>query len=202
MNRNSANDPKVRKELGVGGGPEEESRRMEWLVQDYAEGAQRLTDMGYNGFVFDVEMPQVKECVLPEGTEERIQALMDSGNINRAGTLYKCGTTVINSHELLEAHRRMEVKKVTNKEEKEKENAVGEKAKEMSDIESALYHWEEWREKDKPVTRQNKPKLSKAAAVAIVKILLPRIDPNEDLAGYKNMGACVDWLANLARGTD
>ena len=42
---------------------------MEWLVQDYAEGAQRLTDMGYNGFVFDVEMPRVKECVLPEGTE-------------------------------------------------------------------------------------------------------------------------------------
>ena len=141
---------------------------MEWLVQDYAEGSQRLTDMGYNGFVFDVEMPRVKECVLPEGTEERIQALMDSGNINRAGTLYKCGTTVINGYELLEAQRRMEVKKVTDKEEKEKENAVSEKTKEMSDIESALYHWEEWREKDKPVTRQNKPKLSKAAAVAIV----------------------------------
>merc|ERR1711957_930717 len=95
MNRNAVNDPKVRKELGVGGAPEEESRRMEWLVQDYAEGAQRLTDMGYNGFVFDVEMPRAKECVLPEGTEERIQALMDSGNINRAGTLYKSGTTVI-----------------------------------------------------------------------------------------------------------
>ena len=202
MTRNSVNDPKVSKELGVGGGPEEESRRMEWLVQDYAEGAQRLTDMGYNGFVFDVEMPRVKECVLPEGTEERIQALMDSGNINRAGTLYKCGNTVINSHELLEAHRRMEVKKVTDKEENEKENAVSEKTKAMSDIESALYHWEEWREKGKPVTRQNKPKLSKAAAVAIVKILLPRIDPNEDLAGYKNMGTCVDWLVNLARGTD
>ena len=43
---------------------------------------------------------------------------------------------------------------MTDKEKKEKENAVGEKAKEMSDIESALYHWEEWREKDKPVTRK------------------------------------------------
>ena len=51
-------------------------------------------------------------------------------------------------------------------------------------------------------SKKPEPKLSKAAAVAIVKIILPRIDPNEDLAGYKNMGTCVDWLANLARGTD
>lgn len=54
---------------------------------------------------------------------------------------------------------------------------------------------------DKPVTRQYKPKLSKMVAVAIVKILLPMINPIENLAGYKIMGTCVNWLANVAGGT-
>lgn len=65
---------------------------------------------------------------------------MNSGNTNRTGTLYIYGTTINNEYELLEAHRRMEVNKITDKEEKEKENAMGKKAKEMSDVESALYH--------------------------------------------------------------
>jgi len=51
---NAASDPKVRHELGEGGAPMEQLVRMEQLVKDYNESAQRLTDMGFNGEVLDL----------------------------------------------------------------------------------------------------------------------------------------------------
>ena len=43
--------------------------------------------------------------------------------------------------------------------------------------------------------------LSKAEAVAIVNVLLPKVDPTKKVSEYKTMGKCVDWLMSLAGGT-
>ena len=45
------------------------------------------------------------------------------------------------------------------------------------------------------------PKLDKEASVAIVKVLLPRIDPGEKGKDYKTMVACEKWLGDLSGGT-
>ena len=50
-------------------------------------------------------------------------------------------------------------------------------------------------------TRIGYPKLSKEASVAIVKVLLPGINPWAKSNDYKTMGACVKWLQELAGGT-
>ena len=36
--------------------------------------------------------------------------------------------------------------------------------------------------------------MSKIEAVAIVKLLIPRIDKEKKLSSYKNRGPCIDWL--------
>ena len=45
------------------------------------------------------------------------------------------------------------------------------------------------------------PKLGKVASVAIVKVLLPVIDPNEKNKDYNTMKACEKRLGSLAGGT-
>ncbi len=52
---NVALDPKVGHELGEGGAPEEQLVRIEQLVKDYNDSAQRLTDLGFNGKVLDLK---------------------------------------------------------------------------------------------------------------------------------------------------
>ena len=69
MLENALNDPKVRWEMGDGGAPEEASRRMELLLKDYQEGARRLTQMGFNGDVLDLEPPRVEEAEYLDGDE-------------------------------------------------------------------------------------------------------------------------------------
>ena len=50
-------------------------------------------------------------------------------------------------------------------------------------------------------TNTGNPKLGKEAAVAIVKVLLPGIDPGAKGKDYKTMVACEKWLGDLAGGT-
>ena len=40
-----------------------------------------------------------------------------------------------------------------------------------------------------------------ADAVAIVNVLLPKVDPTKKVSEYKTMGKCVNWLMSLAGGT-
>ena len=108
----------------------------------------------------------------------------------------------VNLYELMEAHWRMEAKKMTNNEEIKKEGTMCKKAKETADTKSALFYWDDWIKRKKSVTRKNKPNLPKAVAVTITKILLPGIAPNEKAANYKNRVPYFDWLAKLAGGTD
>ena len=88
MSRNALNDPKVRWELGEGGAPEEATERLNLLMKDYKEGAERLTRMGFNGEVLDLEPSRVQEKVIPEGEEAQIKALIKNKSTNSAGGTY------------------------------------------------------------------------------------------------------------------
>ena len=50
-------------------------------------------------------------------------------------------------------------------------------------------------------TNTGNPKLGKEAAVAIVKVSLPGIDPAEKFKAYKTMVSCKKCLGDLAGGT-
>ena len=46
-------------------------------MKDYKEGAKRLTGMGFNGEVFNLELPKVQPCEIPEGNEVKIQVIIN-----------------------------------------------------------------------------------------------------------------------------
>ena len=50
-------------------------------------------------------------------------------------------------------------------------------------------------------TNTGNPKLGKEASVAIVKVLIPGIDPGEKVKDYNTTVACDKWLGDLAGGT-
>ena len=65
-----------------------------------------------------------------------------------------------------------------------------------------MHYWA-WVNSVRPVhSDTGHPVLKKTAAVAIVRILLQECDPTAKAAGYKNMGPCIEWLGNLAAGTN
>ena len=76
MNREALNDPKVRRELGEGGASEEEGQRLQMLEDEYKKGAEKLSSLGYNGKVFDIELPRAKKRVFTTDEEKQIEALM------------------------------------------------------------------------------------------------------------------------------
>ena len=54
----------------------------------------------------------------------------------------------------------------------------------------------------RPLDKDGNPKLSKQDAIAIVRVLLPRIVPKEKISDYGGMSKCVKWLGSVAgRGT-
>ena len=67
--------------------------------------------MGYNGDIFDIELPRIKKRVFTDDEESKIKALMVKGVINRSGALCHIGECIINGGLVLEAHRRLEEKK-------------------------------------------------------------------------------------------
>ena len=79
-----------------------------FIIEGLQEGAKRLTEIGSNGEVLNLELPRVQPREIPEGDEVKIQAIIKNKAINRAGGLCKVGFHVVNAHVLLEANRRIE----------------------------------------------------------------------------------------------
>jgi hypothetical protein len=87
MMGNATKDPKVRNEMGEGVAPADATNHLDLLHADYRKLAERLTKMGFNGAMFDIELPVISKDVIPEGNEANIQHIIDNRLINKAGGL-------------------------------------------------------------------------------------------------------------------
>ena len=82
MNRHALKDPKVRYELGEGGAPEEDGKRLALLEEAYKEGAAGLERLGLKGIdAFDVELPRATDIKFGEKDEKKIDEMMKDGNM-------------------------------------------------------------------------------------------------------------------------
>jgi hypothetical protein len=185
-------------EAGIGGAPEEATKRIDLLLKDYQEGAKRLTELGFNGSVLDLEPPKAEERAIPQGDEAKIEAIIKNKALNKSGSLFKIGEQIANSQNVLEAARRVREKAEKSKVEKE---YVMQEKKDNANM-HAILHYAKWVRDGKQSTPDGQPKLCKEGALAIVFVLLPRCSPNEKKSDYKTMKKCNQWLGSLAsRGT-
>ena len=192
MNRNALNDPKVRYELGEGGAPEDEGRRLALLEEAYKEGAAGLQRLGFNGIdVFDIELPRADDVKFGEKDEKKIDEMMKDGRMT-AGKFMGAGLTIVNTDMMMEARKRRLAQIETEKEEKTRT----EKEDGLNMLDYAVYNYNKWKV-DKPLDKHDKIKLSKMGAIAIVKALMPRVDPTKNVSEFKTMKLCVDWLMSL-----
>ena len=112
--------------------------------------------------------------------------------------MFKHGILVANYGVVMEAAKRMENTEQLQKIEKAPKKKAG--VEKVSD--DALTHFGIWVAAGMKVDSvTGYPKLGKVASVAIVKVLLPVIDPNEKAKDYNTMKACEKWLGSLAGGT-
>ena len=133
-----------------------------------------LSRLGFNGGMFDIK-PRVSEKILhPEIDEAAVQAIIDNKAINWPGGLFKIGILVANYGVLMEAEKSIEATGKLEKIErvqKKKDNAV-------KDSDDAVLHFGIRVGAGMKVdTNTGNPNLGKEAPVAIVKVLLPGIDP-------------------------
>ena len=87
--------------------------------------------------------------------------------------------------------------------EKEKQKAIDLEDAEARADGAAMKHFMKWKEDGKPEERDSpgRPKLQKAGAVAIVKVLVRRISPEENVSKYTGMKLSIDRLMAIAGGT-
>jgi hypothetical protein len=197
MTGNAVNDPKVRFELGEGGAPEAEQKRMRDLYSDYCATREELAGMEFNVDLLDLEPPQVTDLPIPENEEAAIQALLENGGVNKAGSLFRVGVCVANSRVVLETLRR--TKELAEKVRNEKEEAR--KVADDGKLKSALEAFGKWCGDGNKVDGDNHPIMSRTCALAIVKVLMPKVAPLLKLSNFTTLKSCTKWLGELAGGT-
>ena len=79
MTANEVNDPKVRYELGEGGAPEAEQKRIADLVEDYHQSRDELAELGFNADILDLQPKVAENHPIPADKEVVIEALMKKG---------------------------------------------------------------------------------------------------------------------------
>ena len=204
MTRQALKDPKVRHELGEGGAPEEQSERLELLVEEYRQCAATLDKLGFHGKLLDIEVPVAKKFSIPESKEAQIDAIVaNKGTIHRAGMLYRVGECVANSHVICEAHKRIE--------KKEQEDMMKKKNEKKAELDKkdwlAIGRFNAWKREGKPRDAAGNPKFSSAKhAMEILKALLPKIDPSDKVSQYnsgtKSLNRLLkmdDWEAEMEK---
>ena len=140
-------------ELGNGGAPEAKQKRISDLYTDYCATRDDLGNMEFNAELLDLEPNHVENHVLPANEEEAIQALMKNGGVNKAGSLFRVGISVVNCRVVLETLRRTKEQQEKEKEEKERARKVAEDGK----LNSGLEAFGKWCGDGSKVDDQNHP---------------------------------------------
>ena len=135
--------------------------------------------------------------ILPANEEEAIQALMKNGGVNKAGSLFCVGISVVNCRVVLETLRRTKEQQEKEKEDKERARKVVDDGK----LNSGLEAFRKWCGDGSKVDIHNHPVMLRMIALAIVKILMPKVAPKLKLADYTTLKTCTKWLGELAGGT-
>ena len=152
-----------------------------------------LQRLGFNGLdTFDTELPRTGKREFSLSDEETIAELMKNPTL-RAGGLFKLGIATANSRLLLEARRRKLAKE--EKENKRKEDKALEADIDIAEIGVIAYL--EWKDAGKPVDGKGKIKLNLKQAKAIVRALMPAIDPTKKVSEYNAVYKVVNWLESL-----
>jgi hypothetical protein len=197
MTANAVNDPKVQFELGEGGVPEHEQRRVENLVNDYQKSRDKLAELGFNADILDLKPKTVVNQVLPASKEAAIDALMKKGGANKAGSLFRVGISVANSRVVSEACNQTKQQAEKAKQDKEHARQVVEDGK----VKTAVEAFRKWCGDGMKVDRENHPVMSRICTVAIVKVLMPKVAPLVKASDFTTMKNCTKWLGELAGGT-
>ena len=147
---------------------------MEMLVSEYEEAGAMLYRLGFNCGIFDIKHRVAEKIVASETDKAAVQAIIDNKAINRPGGLFKLGILVANCGVAMEAAKRIEATGKLEKIEKVQKN----KDNAAKDSDDSVLHLGIWVGAGMKVdTNTGHPKLGKEATVAIVKVLLPGIDP-------------------------
>ena len=202
MTRASLNDPKVRIELGEGGAPEEDGKRLELLVEEYEQAERTLTRLGFNGRILNVEPPRAKPREFFATEEAQTQAIIDNKTINKAGGLFKIGVHIANCNVVLEAHRRIKKAEEEEKKRKKKDKADTTTKHDLT----AIKAYRKWKREGKTKNGDGSPTFKPASdAMAILRLLLPKVNTGKEVISTYNSGAKAvqrlmkmnDWEAEI-----
>jgi len=182
----------IRFELGKGGAPEAEQKRISDLYTDYCTMRDDLGNMEFNADLLDLKPNHVENHVLPANKEEAIQALMKNGGVNKAGSLFHVGISVVNCRVVLETLWRTKEQQEKEKEEKKHARKVAEDGK----LSSGLEAFGKWCGDGSKVDNNNHPIMSRMSALTIAKVLMPKVA----IQHYKLTRSCLVSLLEVRLG--
>jgi len=178
--------------LGKGGAPEAEQKRISDLYTDYCTMRDDLGNMEFNADLLDLKPNHVENHVLPANKEEAIQALMKNGGVNKAGSLFHVGISVVNCRVVLETLWRTKEQQEKEKEEKKHARKVAEDGK----LSSGLEAFGKWCGDGSKVDNNNHPIMSRMSALTIAKVLMPKVA----IQHYKLTRSCLVSLLEVRLG--
>ena len=101
-----------------------------------------------------------------------MEAIVANKPINRAGGQFKIDQNVANNRVLLGANKRTTVREKTSRKKKEQKKKD---TKESAEV-KAIIIYDQWVKDGKKLGSNGYPKLCKVTSIAVVKVLLPRIE--------------------------
>jgi hypothetical protein len=199
MTGNAELDPKVWHELGEGGAPEELANRIVKLVEDYSQLGDELSRAGYNGGVLDLELPVARNDTLQADEDAQVEEIVKKRSINKAGGLFRAGVSIANSRVVLRA-----AKIIADADALNKAKAEQKKRERQETLQSeAKMAFGRWKADGRKVNDDGSPQLKRTDALAIIRVLLPRLDVKKEvkIGDLKTVKDCIQWLGGIRKGT-
>ena len=186
LTRNSINNLRVCFELGEGRAWIETRHKIELLVDDYENATKTLDCFGFNGDCLDIGIPTVyvPDEGIMDDEEKVIEVIIRRKGMNKSGNLFKLGIHKSNYKVVLGASRRMRAIEENTQREKE----INNKYRESKAEKSAVIAFKTLKKATTKYDKNGHPKMPDDHYKHILKVIIPRIIPDEGIYYHTKSG--------------
>ncbi len=167
-------------------------RKIQLLLEDYKKIAEEVTNLGFKGEMFNLEIEVAKPQQQLNNEEKLLEKIMEDNAMTSTGRLFKLGVQVANAAAVTKAGR----KKVELMETKRAELIKTKTKREIAVKREAIDAFKKFLTAGKP------SKLPAKDSKAILKFVLPLLAPNEKLAEYNTGPKAIQRLVKFGIASD
>ena len=146
-----------------------------------------------------MEPPVAGNATLLADEDAEVEHIVKNRLITKAGGLFKAGILIANSRAVVRAAKQIAEEDALKKSQAEQKKKEREETLQWE----AKMAFGRWKADGRKINDDGSPQLKRTDALAIVRVLLPRLDVKKEvkMGNFKTVKDCVTWFGGISKGT-